>query len=147
MLIVSLVVAAALPIVQVVSPDGKVCADLTLGDGRQEVMPFLSKVPTTWEDLRVIAGSPETGDGAVVARRKGDARFAGGHCRLEGAKAVGGYAVSRRRRLDARGVCRWCERARDSSDCERTVKTVAAGDPVDINLSAGGGWVGRFVRR
>ncbi|HEX6340550.1 glycoside hydrolase family 97 catalytic domain-containing protein [Umezawaea sp.] len=42
---------------------------------RPQALRFLNQVPTTWDDTRLVGGTPDTG--AVVARRAGDRWFVG----------------------------------------------------------------------
>ena len=39
-------------------------------------MPFLQNLPTTWDEVRLLSGTP--GRDAVLARRSGDRWFVGG---------------------------------------------------------------------
>jgi len=113
---------------------------------RPDVIRFLATFPTTWDETRVLAGSPEPGDVAVVARRKGKTWFVGA--------AAGGKARALTLDTAFLGDGVWKVEAfgdgpsvkDDPSDCRRQdVSGFRAGDPLKISLAAGGGWAGQFV--
>lgn len=114
---------------------------------RPDVISFLAAFPTVWDETRVLAGSPEPDDVAVVARRRGNAWFvgaaAGGKAReLAVDTAFLGDGVWK-----AEAFCDGPSAEDDPSDCRREdIAGFRAGDPLKIRLAVGGGWAGRFTR-
>jgi len=103
-----------------------------------EAMEFLSKVPTTWDETRVL--DARVSDYAVVARRKGEEWFLG---------AMTDWTARRLEiRLDFLGEGEFgalilkdgVNASRYASDFKRETLTVRRGDALTLDLAPGGGW-------
>lgn len=109
-----------------------------------EVMEFLARVPTVWEETRTL--DARVGDFVVVARRKGKEWYIGAMTdwtprELEvdfGFLEGGEFAAE----IYADGV----NAAKYASDYKRTRSVIRAGHRLRIHLAPGGGWVARLVK-
>lgn len=113
-----------------------------------EATSFIASFPTVWDETRVLAGSPEDGDVAVVARRKGVVWFVGA------AAGKKGRNVAIDTSFLGDGV--WTVEAfsdgpsaeTEPMDCRRfVIESLRAGEPLGLSLAVGGGWAGRFERK
>ena len=110
----------------------------------RECFSFMAGVPTVWDEVRALGGTPETY--AALARRKGDVWYA----------AAIGNAAAQTVRLDTAflGAGTWrAEIFRDADDAEaepthyvHATETVRAGEARTFRLAPGGGFVARFTR-
>ncbi|MBN2206781.1 MAG: glycoside hydrolase family 97 protein [Candidatus Aminicenantes bacterium] len=107
-------------------------------DGEPEAMEFLAKVPTTWDETKVL--DARVSDYAVVARRKGEEWFLGAmtdwtprtlEIRLDFLGEGGFEAV-----ILGDGV----NASRYGSDFKREKIAVRKGDKLSLDLAPGGGW-------
>jgi alpha-glucosidase len=107
-----------------------------------EVMDFLSRVPTVWDETRVIVA--EVGRYAVVARRLGKEWYIGAMTNWDGREieldlsflGPGDY----RAEVYSDGV----NAAKYAADYERTKAALRAVDKLTIRLAPGGGWAARL---
>ena len=107
-----------------------------------ECLAFLSAVPTTWDETRVISG--EVGDWIALARRKGEVWYL----------AAMTDWVPRDLELDLSflGSGRWVGEAfsdgmnvqNSGEDYRRTELAVDPDTPLSVHLGPGGGWVARI---
>jgi alpha-glucosidase len=103
-----------------------------------EAMAFLSKVPTTWDETRVL--DARVSDYAVVARRKGEEWFLGAMTdwtprRLEIRLYFLGAGA-----FDALILKDGANAARYASDFKQETAVVRKGDALTLDLAPGGGW-------
>ena len=100
---------------------------------------FIAKVPTTWDETRVLAG--EIGKYVVTARRKGSTWYVGGINNWDArdvkvdTSVLGSGSWTMESFTDGINATR---RADDFS--HKTATTVAAGSTIDLNMAPGGGF-------
>lgn len=107
-----------------------------------EVTRFIADVPTTWDETRALMG--ESGEYVAVARRKGDSWWVGAITDWQPRTLTLDLSF-----LDDRvytmAFYQDGENAdRYGEDYVRGTWTVRPGEPVEIELAPGGGWVARF---
>ncbi len=110
----------------------------------QECTKFISKIPTEWDDLKVL--DAKIGEQTVVARKNGDNWYIGAITN-EKAKTVsfnfnflnnGKYKLSYIEdglNADTRAI-----------DYRKKSTVVTKSDSITINLAPGGGWIGKLVK-
>jgi len=124
------------------SPFQMLCDSPSAYEREPEIMDFLGKAPTVWDETRAI--DAKVGDYVVVARRSGEDWYVGAMSdwtprELEvdlGFLGGGEY----RAEIYADGV----NAARYASDFARTSRAITAGDRLKIKLAPGGGWAARI---
>ena len=100
---------------------------------------FIAKVPTTWDETRVLAG--EIGKYVVTARRKGSTWYVGGITNWDArdvkvdTSVLGSGSWTMESFTDGINATR---RADDFS--HKTATTVAAGSAIDLHMAPGGGF-------
>ena len=100
---------------------------------------FIAKVPTTWDETRVLAG--EIGKYVVTARRKGSTWYVGGITNWDArdikvdTSVLGSGSWTMESFTDGINATR---RADDFS--HKTATTVAAGSTIDLHMAPGGGF-------
>ena len=109
-----------------------------------ECTRFMVEVPTVWDETRVLAAA--VGDYVAVARRSGETWYVGAMTDWD----------ARQLSLDTDflGPGTWSadvfrdgtNAARNPQDYRRLSVEVRAGEPIDLKLAPGGGWVARFDR-
>ncbi len=110
-----------------------------------DMMDFLSKVPSTWDETRVLQG--KVAEYVLVARRKGNAWFVGG---MNGESArkldvdlsflpAGNYTADIY--MDGINADRW------ATDYRRVSEEVTSRSVLKAAMAPGGGWVGRITAR
>jgi alpha-glucosidase len=109
-----------------------------------ECLAFLSEVPTTWDETRVLTA--QVGDWVAVARRHGDVWY------------VGAMTDWTPRELDLDlsflGEGEWnaeifedgVNASRSATDYRRSQRTVSGGETIGAQLAPGGGWAASFRR-
>lgn len=104
----------------------------------KESTEFISRIPTTWDDTRFLAG--KTGEYIALARKKGNTWYIG-VMNNEKARQMaldlsflgeGSYTVE----IMQDGL----NADRNAEDYKRVVKTIAPNGKITINLASGGGW-------
>ena len=110
----------------------------------RECFSFMAAIPTVWDDIKALGGTPETY--AALARRKGDVWYV----------AVIGNAAAQTVRLDTAflGAGTWtAEIFRDADDAETNprhyvheTEIVRSGEVRTFRLAPSGGFVARFTR-
>lgn len=109
-----------------------------------DVMSFLAKVPTVWDETRVLDAA--AGDYVIVARKSGAEWYIGAMTdwtprELEidfNFLGDGDYKAE----VYADGV----NASKYAGDFEKTTLTVKAGDRIKIKLAPGGGWAARLYK-
>jgi alpha-glucosidase len=109
-----------------------------------EIMDFLAKVPTVWDETRAL--DAEVGDYVVVARQSGAEWYVGAMTdwtprELEVDLSFLG-AGEYRAQIYADGI----NASKYASDQMKTDAVVNAGDRLKIKLAPGGGWAARLFR-
>ena len=107
-----------------------------------ECLAFISGVPTTWDETRVISG--EVGQWVALARRKGDMWYV--------AAMTGWDARDLELDLSFLGAGPWIAEAfrdganvhNNAEDYRRTELEVDPATPLAVHLGPGGGWVARI---
>jgi alpha-glucosidase len=110
-----------------------------------ECTDFIVDVPTVWDDTRVLAAS--VSDYLAVARRSGDSWYIGAMTDWESRDLsldtgfLGEGAWSAEVFADGQNA------GRNPQDYRKVVLEVEAGEPLEVHLAPGGGWVARLVRK
>lgn len=126
------------------SPFQMLCDSPSAYAREPEVMDFLAKVPTVWDETKALDG--RVGDYIIVARKSGEEWYVGAMTdwtprELEvdfGFLGDGEY----RAEFYADGV----NASKYASDYAKTSAVVKAGDRMKIKLAPGGGWAARLVK-
>lgn len=109
-----------------------------------ECLEFLSHVPTTWDDTRVL--NAKVSEYVILARKHGDEWYLGAMTNwtprdftlVLSFLGEGSYTAE----IYQDGV----NADRVAIDYKKVVKTVGANDKLDIHLAPGGGWVARLYK-
>ncbi len=120
------------------SPLQMLCDSPSRYEKESEAMEFLSRVPTTWDETRVL--DAKVSDYAVVARRKGEDWYLGA--------MTDWTARSFEVKLDFLGPGSFdalifrdgANASRFASDYKKEAARVAQGDVLKLDLAPGGGW-------
>jgi alpha-glucosidase len=126
------------------SPFQMLCDSPSAYRREPEIMDFLAKVPTVWDETRAL--DAQVGDFIAVARRSGEEWYVGAMTdwaprELEidlGFLAGGEY----RAEIYADGM----NASRYASDYTKTSRAVTAAERLKIKLAPGGGWAARIHR-
>jgi alpha-glucosidase len=110
-----------------------------------ECTAFMVEVPTVWDETRVLAA--RVGDFVAVARRRADTWYVGAMTDWDprdltldtGFLEQGAWSAEIFR--DGRNA------GRNPQDYRKAVLDIQAGDPLEIHLAPGGGWVARLERQ
>jgi alpha-glucosidase len=127
------------------SPLQMLCDSPSAYEREPEIMDFLTKVPTVWDETKALEA--KVGDYVVVARRSGADWYVGAMTDwtprdLEvdlSFLGAGEYTVE----IYADGV----NAAKFASDYTKSNAVVRAADRLKIKLAPGGGWAARLFRR
>lgn len=108
----------------------------------EECLAFISGVPTTWDETRVLSG--EVGEWIALARRKGEEWYIGAMTNwtpreLELDLSFLGYGI-----WEAEIFVDGANVQRNAEDYRRSEGAVDADRPLTIRLGPGGGWVARL---
>jgi alpha-glucosidase len=108
----------------------------------QETVDFITSIPTTWDETRVIEAA--VSDFIVIARRKGEDWFLAAmtddtprefNIKLD-FLTDGSYDME----VFKDGI----NAGKYAEDYKREVKKVTKNDPLELNLVGGGGWIARI---
>jgi alpha-glucosidase len=119
------------------SPLQMLCDNPSIYRQEPQTMEFLSNVPTTWDETRVLNGT--IGRHVTVARKKGNLWYVGAMTDWTPRELVLDLAFVGDCEIDAYedGV----NAHRYASDFVRKRVSVKKGEPLRIQLAPGGGWV------
>jgi alpha-glucosidase len=108
-----------------------------------ECLAFISRVPTVWDETRVLSG--QVGDWIAVARRRGEEWYVGAmtdwserDLELD-LSFLGGGSWSGEVFSDGANA------ERNAEDYWREAISLDPGRPLEVHLASGGGWVARLV--
>ncbi|MCU0645597.1 MAG: glycoside hydrolase family 97 C-terminal domain-containing protein, partial [bacterium] len=107
-----------------------------------ECMEFLSRVPTVWDETRVL--DAKVGEYVLLARKSGNDWYVGAMTNWTARELevdfsfldVGKYNIE----IYQDGI----NADRNAMDYKKVVKTISKNDTLNIHLAPGGGWVGRL---
>lgn len=100
---------------------------------------FIAKVPTTWDETRVLAG--EIGKYVVTARRKGSTWYVGGITNWDARDIKVDTSVLGSGSWTMESFTDGINATRRADDfCHKTATTVAAGSAIDLHMAPGGGF-------
>ena len=100
---------------------------------------FIAKVPTTWDETRVLAG--EIGKYVVTARRKGSTWYVGGITNWDARDVKVDTSVLGSGSWTMESFTDGINATRRADDfCHKTATTVAAGSTIDLHMAPGGGF-------
>ena len=103
----------------------------------QPGIEFLEKVPTVWDDTKVVHGVP--GGLVTIARRKGDSWYLGSMTSWDARDLVIPLDFLGKGRFEARVFADGANAAADGTSIEVTTRQVEAGDKLPVHLAPGGG--------
>jgi alpha-glucosidase len=107
-----------------------------------EVMEFLKRVPTVWDETRVLAA--EFGDYVCIARRKGREWYIGGMTDWTSRTLDIDLSFLPAGRFQMVAYEDGPNAERMGQDYKMTIKDVDASKKLKINLASGGGWAARI---
>lgn len=107
-------------------------------DREPEAMEFLARVPTTWDETRVL--DAKVSDYAVVARRKGEAWFLGAMTDWTARRLEVKLDFLREGEFEAVILKDGVNAGRYGADFKRVTQTIRRGDLLALDLAPGGGW-------
>lgn len=108
-----------------------------------DAMAFLSKVPTVWDETRVL--DARVGDYVVVARRNGKEWYLGAMTDWSPRRLEVSLDFLEDRAYEAELFADGTNAARYAGDLKREKIRVKKGDPLTISMAPGGGWAARLV--
>ena len=126
------------------SPFQMLCDSPSAYEREPEVMDFLGKVPSVWDETKAL--DAKVGDYIVVARKSGEEWYVGAMTdwtprELEvdfGFLGSGEYKAE----IYADGI----NASKYASDYTKSVKVIKAGERLKVKLAPGGGWAARLVK-
>ena len=104
----------------------------------QPGMAFIERVPTVWDETRVLAGKP--GEFVVVARRKGAEWYVGGLTNWDAREVEIGLDFLGAGAFEAEIYADGPDAATEGTSLAVSKKAVAAADSVTLRLAPGGGF-------
>lgn len=109
-----------------------------------EMMEFLSKVPTVWDETRVLEA--KVGDYIAVARKRGEEWYVGAMTDWTPRKIKVDFGFLEPGIYRAEIYTDGPNANRFASDYTRTIREISADDTLEIDLAPGGGWAARIFR-
>jgi alpha-glucosidase len=103
----------------------------------QPGMEFIEKVPTVWDETKVLAGAP--GKMIAMARRKGDSWYVGAMTDWEARDVPVGLGFLGAGEYEALVFADGADAATDATSLAVEKKRVMAGDALALRLAPGGG--------
>lgn len=110
-----------------------------------ECTAFIVDVPTVWDDTKVLAAS--VGDYLAVARRSGNSWYVGAMTDWESRDLSLDTGFLDEGAWSAEVFTDGRNADRNPQDYRKVVLEFEAGEPLEVHLAPGGGWVGRLVRK
>jgi len=110
--------------------------------GEPECLAFLSRVPTTWDETRVLSG--EVGEWIALARRKGEEWYVGAMTDWTPRDLELDLSFLGSGEWEAEVIRDGMNVQRNAEDYLRVETTVNPQTPLRIHLGPGGGWVARL---
>jgi len=108
-----------------------------------ECLAFLSKVPTVWDDTRVLEA--KIGDYVLVARRNGTSWYVGAMTDWTPRDMTVDLSFLGTGTYELTSYQDGANADRNASDYKMTKRTVTAADKLSIKLAPGGGWAAVLV--
>lgn len=116
----------------------------TIYKREQECTDFIAAVPTTFDETVPLDGS--VGEYVALARRKGNTWFAGAMTSWNERDLTIDLSFLGTGKYRAVIFEDGVNAVKDATDYKRVVRTVTAGDKLNIHMSSGGGWSARFEK-
>ncbi|WP_020527875.1 glycoside hydrolase family 97 protein [Flexithrix dorotheae] len=110
----------------------------TAYEGEPEILDFLSKVPTTWDNTWVISG--KVGEYAVIAKQKGEDWFVGGMTNTEARTLAVNFSFLGDGEFLAEIFKDGLNADRLGEDYIKETKTIKASNRMEFDLAPGGGF-------
>jgi alpha-glucosidase len=107
-----------------------------------EIVSFLSKVPTTWDETIVLEA--KVSDYVIIARKSGDDWYIGAMTDWTSRKFQIDLSFLDGGKYNAEIYQDGINADRYASDYKRVIKVISKNDKIDIDLAPGGGWVARI---
>jgi len=108
-----------------------------------EMMDFLSKVPTVWDETKVLDG--KIGDQVIVARRSGGEWYIGAMTDWTPRTLAVDLGFLEKGEYRAEIIADGVNAARAANDYKKESRTVSAAEKLEIELAPGGGWAARLI--
>lgn len=109
-----------------------------------EMMMFLSKVPTVWDETKVL--DAKVSDYVIVARKSGDEWYVGAMTDWTPRTLKIDFSFLEKGDYVAEIYSDGPNASRYASDLRRMVKTISQSESLIIKLAPGGGWVARAYK-
>jgi len=126
------------------SPFQMLCDSPSAYEREPEIMDFLGKVPTVWDETRAI--DAKVGDYVVVARRSGEEWYLGAMTDWSPREIEVDFGFLGGGEYRAEVYSDGVNAPRYASDFTKTSRMIKTGERVKIKLAPGGGWAARIHR-
>lgn len=111
----------------------------------QECTDFIASVPTVFDETVALNG--EVGEHIALARRKGDVWFVSAMTNWTPRDYLLDLSFLDAGEYEAEIFCDGINADREATDYRREIRTVQAGDKLNIHMAPGGGWTARIYKR
>jgi len=126
------------------SPFQMLCDSPSAYEREPEIMDFLGKVPTVWDETRAI--DAKVGDYVVVARRSGEEWYLGAMTDWSPREIEVDFGFLGGGEYRAEVYSDGVNAPRYASDFTKTSRMIKTGERLKIKLAPGGGWAARIHR-
>jgi alpha-glucosidase len=127
------------------SPLQMLCDSPSSYEREPEVLPFLSAVPTVWDETRVLEA--KVGDYLAVARQSGRDWYVGAMTDWTPRTLEIKLDFLDEGTYEAEIYCDGANADRYASDYRKEVRQVGKGDVIKLSLAPGGGWAARITKK
>lgn len=111
----------------------------------QECTDFIASVPTVFDETVALNG--EVGEHIALARRKGDVWFVAAMTNWTPRDYILDLSFLGTGNYEAEIFSDGINADREATDYRREIRTVQAGDKLNIHMAPGGGWTARIYKR
>ena len=126
------------------SPLQMLCDSPSAYEREPEIIEFLAKVPTVWDEIKVL--DAKVGDYVVVARRSGEEWYVSAMTDWTPRELEVDLSFLGRGEYQAQIYADGVNASKYASDYMKTNAVFKAGDHLKIKLAPGGGWAARFIK-
>jgi alpha-glucosidase len=126
------------------SPFQMLCDSPSAYAREPEIMDFLGRVPTVWDETRTL--DAKVGDYVVVARKSGKDWYVGAMTDWTPRELEVNFGFLEGGEFRAEVYADGVNASKCASDYAKSVKVIKAGERLKIKLAPGGGWAARLVK-
>jgi len=127
------------------SPFQMLCDSPSAYGREPEVMDFLAKVPTVWDET--VALDAKVGDYIIVARKSGEEWYVGAMTDWTPRELEVNFGFLDGGEYKAEIYADGVNASKYASDYTKTSTVIKAGDRVKVRLAPGGGWAARLAKQ